>query len=116
MFRIYFQDKEIPKMKISNRGISTKDCTYYFSCVQMTNKYIYALCWDISNRDIGTNNSKFPKIYVLDRKGNPVSIFLLDKPISTFCIFEKENVIFGINPNNELKVPLIRYKIPVEVI
>jgi len=77
-----------------------------YSDIQVGSRFIYALFWGHSFKDIRRNKSiqGGNQIRVFDLSGKPVKQYILDRYITGFCINEKQGVLTGVDVNSDQPV------------
>lgn len=112
---------ELPQYEPDQDGanIHPKDNKRGFSCIAVTEKYIYIEKSDFffSDKKNDNINNGYPlwfdnKIYVFDWEGNPVRKYNLDKYISSFVVDSNDKFIYGqtMDPTNGI-CTLVKYKL-----
>ena len=106
---VYGKEGE-PRFQYRN-GYAVPDGIMGYSDVFVGNKYIYALFWGHSFRDIRRDASIEGGncLQVFDLFGNPVKQYSLDRYITGFCIDEEKGKIIGLDVNNDQ--PVVEWKI-----
>ncbi|WP_392419548.1 hypothetical protein ACF3OE_07665 [Capnocytophaga canis] len=92
-------------MKIENGKL-------YYTYVYPTNEFLYALCWDGNEKEVG-QGKVFPSVHVFAWDGTLKEIIELDVPVSYFCVNENKSLLFAIalNPDEfELELRKIELK------
>jgi hypothetical protein len=82
----------------------------YYGRIFATNNYLYALCKNKKrNESLPEDNTE---LQVWDWDGNPVALYNLDKYLFCFTIDEKENVLYGVNRDEENEDKIFKYRLP----
>jgi hypothetical protein len=85
---------------------TTKETRLGIIDISLTDKYIYLLYSGEKMHDYKMDVAK--KVLVLDYEGNPITIFELDKNLSSFAVYN-DSIIYGIH--NDIKAELIKFNI-----
>ena len=86
---------------------------HYYMGLFVSNRYIYALNWNMSQQEFIDNVNVPGQIHVFDWKGNPIIQYQLDQKIAAIIVDEKKNIIIGINDTKEH--PFFVYKLGDEL-
>ena len=86
---------------------------HYYMGLFVSNRYIYALNWNISQQEFIDDVDVPGQIHVFDWKGNPIIQYQLDQKIAAIIVDEKKQLIIGINDLKEY--PFFVYKLGDEL-
>ncbi|GAO30652.1 BF3164 family lipoprotein [Geofilum rubicundum] len=87
-----------PKLEVYHEGsgsgkITPRNTKVGYGQVVSTDNYIYAL---YSGQNIFEHGFSAKNLFVFDWNGNPIKKFKLSHPIETFCVDEKNNIIYSL--------------------
>ncbi len=105
-------DENLSKIKkIDDSNVEIKDGTFFYSYVYPTDNYFYSLCWNSPIDKIGEGKA-MPEIQIFNWNGALQKVLKLDRPISYFCIDEKNKIIYaiGITPDFNFKIYKYNFK------
>lgn len=104
-------DSNISKVKsIDAYNISIENGLVYYTSLYPTKDKLYALCWNADKKSIKNGIVK-SEIHTFNWKGELLSIYELDKPVSYFCINDSENKIYAIGLNSNLDFEALEYNL-----
>lgn len=87
---------------------------HYYMGLFVSNRYIYALNWNMSQQEFIDNLDVPGQIHVFDWEGKPIIQYQLDQKIAAIIVDEKKQLIIGINDTKER--PFFVYKLGDELI